>query len=59
MATAVLFAGYIVAALWVFGRKARRRDRWVLWSKLRLASLGLSAGLLPIAITAVATWSAR
>ncbi len=47
-ATTLVFVVYVVAALWVFAMKIRRRDRWVLWSKLRLALSGLAAGLLPL-----------
>jgi sigma-B regulation protein RsbU (phosphoserine phosphatase) len=38
----------------VFTRKVLRREPWVLWTKLRLAALGLAVGALPIALAAVA-----
>jgi sigma-B regulation protein RsbU (phosphoserine phosphatase) len=52
-ASAVLFAGYLLTALGVLIRKARRQDRWVAWSKLRLAVLGIAAGLLPLMVATV------
>lgn len=49
-ATALLFAVYVVGGIVVFARKIRRRDRWVLWTKLRLALLGLVVGLVPLIV---------
>jgi sigma-B regulation protein RsbU (phosphoserine phosphatase) len=51
---AVVFGAYVLAAVVVFARKSRRQDRWVYWSKLRLAVLGLAAGLLPLVLATVA-----
>lgn len=57
-ATTLIFVGYVVAAVVVFARKVRRRDRWVRGSKLRLASLGMGAGVLPLTLAALARWLA-
>ncbi|HKI84199.1 MAG TPA: PDZ domain-containing protein, partial [Candidatus Krumholzibacteria bacterium] len=54
LATAILFAVYIVAAIVVFDRKIRRENHWVLWSKLRLALVGMILGILPITLATVA-----
>ncbi len=54
LATAILFAVYIVAAIVVFDRKIRREQRWVLWSKLRLTLVGMILGILPITLATVA-----
>lgn len=52
--TTLLFVGYVIAAIVVFARKIRRRDRWIRGSKLRLVSLGLGAGVLPLTLAALA-----
>ena len=53
-ATTLLFAGYVVAAVVVFARKVRGREAWIRGSKLRLAALGILAGVLPLTVAAVA-----
>lgn len=50
IASTVFFAIYVLSALVVFIRKARRQDRWVLWSKLRVAAIGLVFGLTPLIV---------
>jgi uncharacterized membrane protein len=51
--TVLLFALYLLIAIIQFARKLRKRERWVSWSKLRLAALGLTAGLLPLLVATV------
>ena len=47
VAMAIVVFGYLALALIVLTRKAMRRHRWEQWSKLRLALLGIVAGLAP------------
>lgn len=53
LATVLLFAGYVLASLVVFGRKIQRLDSFAMRTKLRLALLGLVAGVGPLTLMAV------
>lgn len=52
--SALLFATYLLAALLVFARKVRRAAPWSHASQLRLALLGLGAGLAPFVLSTLA-----
>ena len=53
LASVLLFATYIVTTLAVFARKIHRLDRFEMRTKLRLALLGLVAGVGPLTLMAV------
>lgn len=52
-ASVMLFAVYVLASLVVFARKIQRLDRFEMRTKLRLALLGLVAGVGPLTLMAV------
>ena len=50
LVTVVLFAAYVLAGISVFARKILRSERWTVRTKLRLALLGLVAGVVPLTL---------
>lgn len=53
LGSVLLFAAYVLASLVVFARKIQRLDRFEMRTKLRLALLGLVAGVTPLTLMAV------